>query len=277
MRPGYVTNGLRDHRLEDALELIRDHGFTGVGLTLDVGHLDPFRTTAREVGDIADRLARLGLQAVIETGARFLLDPRHKHEPTLMTPDPAGVARRVDYLERAAAIGADLGAEVVSFFAGVDRAPGPESAGRLRDGVRRAVAAIRGRGLTPALEPEPGMAVASLADFDALAAACGEEAPALVLDIGHLYVTETDDPADLCRRYAGRARQVHVEDVRGRVHEHLEPGEGEVDFERVLGALHAGGYDGTACFELSRSSHRAPAALARCAELWARCQRAFGP
>jgi sugar phosphate isomerase/epimerase len=64
---------------------------------------------------------------------------------------------------------------------------------------------------------------------------------------------------------------VHLEDMRIGVHEHLLPGTGEVDFAAVLTALASGGYQGPVCFELARSSHCAPTAVATCRELWQRC------
>lgn len=270
MRLGYNTNGLQNHRLEDALDLLAEHGYRVVALTLDSCHLDPFRCTPAEVASVRRRLERLGLEVVIETGARFLLDPRRKHEPTLMSPDPEGRARRLEFYRRAANIGADLGARVVSFWAGVDRRPGPDSHDRLVDGVARAAAAIRASGLVPAFEPEPGMAVETLAEFEALAAEMGGEAPALCLDVGHLYVTGEGDPAELIGRHAARAVQVHLSDMRPGVHEHLAPGAGEVDFSRVLRSFKASGYDGPVCFELSRSSHVAPQAVADCRRVWDR-------
>ncbi|MEK8106269.1 TIM barrel protein [Micromonospora sp. M12] len=49
-------------------------------------------------------------------------------------------------------------------------------------------------------------------------------------------------------------------------HEHRAPGEGDVDFPAVLGALTEVGYAGLVSLELSRDAHRAdtlvPAALA---------------
>ena len=270
MQLGYVTNGLQNHRLEDALELLADHGYACVGLTPDVGHLDPYALTPAAVERVAGRLERLGLVPIIETGARYVLDPRTKHEPTLMTPDPDGVARRVDFYGRCGALARDLGATVVSFWAGTDHAPGPDSRRRLVDGVHQAVDAIRAAGVEPSFEPEPGMAVETLADFDRLTAALGDAAPALTLDVGHLYVTGEGDPVALCRARGATARQVHLEDIVRGVHEHLEPGAGDVDFDAVLDALAAAGYRGGVCFELSRSSHRAPAAVAACAALWQR-------
>jgi hypothetical protein len=97
LRFAYNTNGVANHRLDDALSLIADSGYDGVALTLDHHHLDPFAPDFdREVERFARRLQGLGLGCVVETGARFLLDPRQKHEPTLVTRDREGrAARRV--------------------------------------------------------------------------------------------------------------------------------------------------------------------------------------
>lgn len=268
MQLGYNTNGLQSHRLDDALRLCADAGCTAVALTLDVHHLDPFRSTAGEVAAIAALLARLQLRPVIETGARFLLDPVHKHEPTLMTVDADARRRRFDFYGRAAAIGRDLGAEVVSFWSGVDRAPGPDSDRRLRDGVLAACDVIRAVSMVPSLEPEPGMALATLRHWRELAAQLGAAAPRLTLDIGHLYAEWEGDPVALVGASVPALAQVHLEDMQRGVHEHLVPGDGEVDFAGVLGALRTGGYGGPVCFELSRSSHMGPTALARCVAVW---------
>lgn len=267
---GYNTNGLQNHRLEDGLRLLADHGYQAVALTPDVGHLDPFRTTPREVDDVAALLVRLDLRPAMETGARFVLDPAHKHEPTLMTRDPAARARRLDLYERVARLGADLGAEVLSFWTGIDRRSGPDSRAWLLEGVARTCEVVRRHGLRPALEPEPGMAVATLADHRALRLDPASGVPDLTLDVGHLYVEWEGEPAAAIAGLGAELAQVHLEDMRKGVHEHLLPGEGEVDFPGVYKALRQKGYSGPVCFELSRSSHRAPEAVAVCRYLWER-------
>ena len=78
---GYNTNGLAHHRPAEAVELLAEAGFTAVALTPDVGPLDPLRPDRVVVRDLRDRLERLGLAVAIETGARFVLDPRRKHRP----------------------------------------------------------------------------------------------------------------------------------------------------------------------------------------------------
>lgn len=264
----YNTNGLQNHRLDDALRLLADHGYQAVALTPDVGHLDPFSASAREVDGIAALLQRLNLQVAIETGARFVLDPAHKHEPTLMTRGGDARRRRIDFYTRCAAIGRDLGARVVSFWAGIDRSAGPDSEVWLDDGVRAACAAIRAQGLTPGLEPEPGMAIETVAQWRELRRRLGIDAPALTLDVGHLYAVWEGEPAAIIADHAAFLVQVHLEDMPRGQHEHLLPGTGDVAFSTILKALKESGYEHHSAFELSRHSHLAPTAIAICRDVW---------
>lgn len=271
---GYHTNGLQNHRFDDALALLAEGGFAAVAITPDTCHLDPDRTSDAELDAVRRRLGELGLQPVMETGARFLLDPRTKHEPTLMTRDPAARQRRLDFYRRIAAMGARLGARVVSFWTGVDRQPGADSREWMLDGIERACAVVRGEGLLPALEPEPGMAIETVADWRAMHRELGSAAPALTLDIGHLYAVWEGEPADVLAAVAPQLAQVHLEDMRRGTHEHLLPGDGEIDFGSVLTAIENSGYRGPVCFELARSSHLGPLAVARCRQVFDRWRAA---
>ena len=271
---GYHTNSLQNHRLAEALTLLAEHGYRAVAITPDTCHLDPATTTDHEVDAVARQLRDLGLLPVMETGARFLLDPRTKHEPVLMTRDVAARQRRIDFYARTAAMGARLGAKVVSFGAGIDRQPGPDSEAWMLEGIAATCERIRAEGLTPALEPEPGMALETVADWHRMRSALGSDAPAMTLDIGHLYAVWEGDPVALVQACVPFLAQVHLEDMRRGVHEHLLPGTGEVDFSGVLNALQVAGYVGPVCFELSRSSHAAPTAVATCRDVWDRAVRA---
>jgi sugar phosphate isomerase/epimerase len=271
---GYHTNSLQNHRLGDAFTLLAEHGYRAVAITPDTCHLDPDRTTDRELDEVAARLRDLGLRPVMETGARFMLDPRQKHEPTLMTRELAARERRLAFYRRVAQMGQRLGAEVLSFWAGIDRSPGPDSESWLLDGVRQTAAIVRAEGLLPSLEPEPGMAVETVADWQRVRASLGSDAPQLTLDVGHLYAVWEGEPADVIAGAAPFLAQVHLEDHRRGVHEHLVPGTGDVDFQSVLRVLRAASYSGPVCFELARSSHCAPDAVLTCRELW---HRVLGP
>lgn len=256
LRLAYNTNGTQNHRLEDALELIAEAGYDGIALTLDVHHLDPFAPNLQaRAAELSRRLTRLDLGCVIETGARYLLDPRAKHEPTLVTPNAAGRARRVDFLCRAIDIAAICGAEAVSLWAGVARVQRATAWPWLVAGLREVLEHARRREVTVAVEPEPGMLIDTVDDFECLA---GEiDGLTLALDTGHCLVTGEHDPAAAVHRFAGRLGTVAIEDMRRGEHLHLPFGEGDMDVAAVLGALDEIGFGGLVCVELSRDSHRA--------------------
>jgi sugar phosphate isomerase/epimerase len=259
LRLAYVTNGLGQHRLDDALALLAEHGYEGVALTLDHLHLDPFaRALPARVSALAKRLDELGLAVVLETGARFLLDPRRKHEPTLVS--DLGRERRLDLYRRAIAIAAELRAEAVSLWsgaipAGTSRA---EAWGRLVEGMTTVLDAAEDRDVTLGFEPEPGMLVDRLESFDSLVAAVGRpERLGLTLDLGHCICHEQESVPDCILRAAPRLVHDHVADMRRGVHEHLDVGEGELDAPSALAALDEVGYRGLVAVELSRHSHAA--------------------
>ncbi|MFF9238693.1 sugar phosphate isomerase/epimerase family protein [Streptomyces sp. NPDC014801] len=262
LRFGYGTNGLADLRLDDALGLLADLGYDGVGLTLDHMHLDPLAPDhAARTRHVARRLAALGLTVTVETGARYVLDPRRKHGPSLLDADPGDRARRTGLLLRAVEIAAGLGAHAVHCFSGVTPdGTDPDTAWkRLADALAPVLDAAADAGVPLAVEPEPGHLLATLDDFHHLRHLLGDPAPlGLTLDIGHCRCLEPLPPADCVRAAAPWIRHVQIEDMRRGVHEHLPLGDGEIDFPPVLEALDETGYRGLTVVELPRHSHAGP-------------------
>ncbi|HEY0523214.1 MAG TPA: sugar phosphate isomerase/epimerase family protein [Stellaceae bacterium] len=267
LRFAYNTNGVANHRLDDALALIADSGYDGVALTLDHQHHDPYAPDFDAATErLARRLRELKLGCVVETGARFLLDPRAKHEPTLVTRDPEGRKHRVDFLTRALRVAAVTGADAMSFWAGVPK-PGVDRGEAWKwfaEGVAEVVHAAERLAAVAALEPEPGMLVETVDDYRKLKA----DLPGLrlALDVGHCLVTGDREPSDAVRETAAELGTVSIEDMKRGEHIHLPFGEGDVDVPGVLRALNDIKFDRLVCVELSRDAHRAdtmvPAALA---------------
>ena len=95
---GYNTNGLAHHDLFDAVDLLADIGYRGIAITVDHGVLSPYdRSAPEQLDQLALLLKALGMRSVIETGTRYLLDARRKHEPTLVSANPADRRRRVQF------------------------------------------------------------------------------------------------------------------------------------------------------------------------------------
>ncbi len=253
----YCTNGFSGHRLPEALEVLAELGYTGAAITLDHGHLDPYAPGLHaEVAAIGGLLGDLGMNAVVETGGRYTLDPRRKHYPTLLD-DAAGL--RIDYLTRAMRVAADLGAPVVHLWSGAPPAGlHPDEAwARLARGCERLLREAERSGVVLGFEPEPGMLVADLAGYERLRETLGgPDRLGLTLDIGHCRCVEPYDVPECVRRALPYLVHVQIDDMRRGVHEHLEFGEGEIDFPPALAALD--GYRGQVAVELGRHGHAAP-------------------
>ncbi len=278
LRFAYNTNGAAFHRLDDAMDLMADAGYAGVALTLDHQHFDPFDSdwTAR-AEDLRCRLDRRGFGSVVETGARFLLDPRSKHAPTLLNPSAEGRARRVAFLQRAIDIGGILGSEAVSFWAGVPQAGLDRgiAASWLREGLARVADYANRYGVVAALEPEPGMLVETVDDYRHVA----EQTLGLrlALDLGHLLVTGEREPPAAIREFAAELGTVTIEDMRRGVHIHLPFGEGDMDTAAALSALTGIGFEGLVCVELSRDGHQADRLIPDTLAYLRRCEAAERP
>ncbi|MFZ5828628.1 MAG: sugar phosphate isomerase/epimerase family protein [Planctomycetota bacterium] len=266
---GYNTNGLAHHALDDAVTLLADLGYRAIGLTIDHGVLSPSddRTPA-QLGMLQKHLGSLGMRSAIETGARFLLDPRRKHEPTLVTADADGRERRLNFYRHAIDCAAELGSDCVSIWSGTLHEPAPHNdvMDRLVRGLEVALEYAARRQVVLSFEPEPGMFIDTLEAFAALDVRLGAPELGLTIDVGHLHCQGEFPIADEIDRWRGRLRNVHLDDARHARHEHLMFGEGEIDFAPIIAALDRCGYNVGAYVELSRHSHEAPHAARRSIE-----------
>ena len=258
---GYNTNGLAHHDPLEAIKLLREIGYGSVALTLDHGLLNPANSLWRkQVDDVNYKLVTSGMRSVIETGARFLLDYRQKHEPTLVSPDSNGRKHRVAFLKHAIDVAAQLNSDCVSLWSGVVKDSCSEAAvwDRLIPGLREVLDHAATKNVVIGFEPEPGMFIDTMARYQELLDRLDAPQLRLTLDVGHLHCLGETPLADHIRCWASRIVNVHIEDMRAGVHEHLMFGEGEIDFPPVLQAFRDIGYAGGLHVELSRHSHVGP-------------------
>ena len=260
---GYNTNGLAHHDPFQAVEMLADIGYRSVAITLDHGPLNPledgFADQLRKMRRLVDRLQ---MRNVVETGARYLLDPRTKHEPTLVSFDPAARERRIDFLSRAVDAARELASDCVSLWSGVvhDRADEATVWQRLQASMSETHEYAASRQITIGFEPEPGMFIDTMARYDDLCRRLGDDRLRLTLDVGHLHCQGERPLAHYIERYSDRLVNVHIEDMSAGAHEHLMFGEGEIDFAPVMRALGDARYGGGVHVELSRHSHIGPQA-----------------
>ncbi|MEQ8633813.1 sugar phosphate isomerase/epimerase family protein [Gimesia maris] len=261
MKPGYNTNGLAFHRWDDAISLLAETGYQSIALTVDHYCLNPYAADLdQRLQEMQTLLQKYQLSSVIETGARFLLDPREKHEPTLLTADPPSRARRIDFLKRCVDLAASLKSDAVSFWAGqlkqdLQREDALEL---LAEGCREVIAYAAEKEVRLAFEPEPGMLIETLQDFTELNERVRHPCFGLTVDIGHLQCMGELPISQFLRPWKDLVFNIHIEDMVQGAHDHLRFGAGDIDFSDVIHGLREIDYQGGLHVELSRHSHMAP-------------------
>jgi len=259
---GYNTNGLAHHSTLDGIALIGEMGYESVALSLDHHCLPPpdYPQFSPSREQVAETLQKYQLRCVLETGARFLLNPAQKHAPALTEED---ADKRLDFLRHAIDTAAFLGAEVVTLFAGKlpQNLPKKTALERLTERLSALTDEATTKKVTLALEPEPGMLIARVNDYEQLLANANGKLDKLMLtaDLGHLFC-QREPFAETLSRVKERLVNIHLADSCYDEHKHLQCGEGEMNFPEIFEVLRKIGYRQGVYVELSRHSHLAPLA-----------------
>lgn len=265
----YSTNGFTRVDLPTAIERIGAAGYAGVELLADAPHWSPADLTAERLRVLRRALTASGL-AVSNVNANTAAclwpeaPPEAVFEPSLSNADPAVRGRRLDHAFAALDLAAAVGAPCISVSSGRTQAHVPPAEGFRYFAQSLATLCDRAAsvGVRVGVEYEPALLVETADEVAWLIDRVGHPALGVNLDIGHA-VCAGEDAVDSVERLASRIWNVHVEDIRGRKHHHLVPGEGDLDFDRVIAALARVGYEGALTVELYTCADRADEAAGR--------------
>jgi D-psicose/D-tagatose/L-ribulose 3-epimerase len=223
-------------------EAARRTGYTG--LEIDPSNLssDPASLTAAERRSLSNQMKVNGLHYC---GLHsFLKAPAGLH---LTSPDATVRARTWEYFKRLIDLAADLGPSPVMVLGSskqrqaVDGATPSDAAKRLADGLGKVALQAARRGVTILLEPlAPHLCNVVNTMAEAIAIVDQVKSPAVqsMFDT-HNTAAETVPLPDVIRKYFGRIRHVHLNELDGRY-----PGAGNFAFGPVLQTLRDLGYRG---------------------------------
>lgn len=264
MKLGYNTNGLAHHSLFDGLQLLVDTGYSSIAITVDHYSLNPFSPdNEKQIEQVAQFLADNHLDSVIETGARFLLDPNVKHSPTLLDPNQDQVQRRIKFINYCIDLASKFGSSCVSMWSG-NKPTGmafPDALELLKTNLRPIIEHAEEQHVDVGFEPEPGMLIDTTGRFERLVHIVDSPMFKMTMDIGHLFCLNEVPIGSYIEKWKDKIVNVHIEDMCTGVHDHLMFGDGQIYFPPVIEALVNADYKGGIHVELSRHSHDAANAV----------------
>jgi sugar phosphate isomerase/epimerase len=255
IRLAFSTNAFKKNTLAEAIDAIAAIGYRGVELMADVPHALPETFTAGQRRATNEQLQRLGL-TVSNDNAFTLFAHGDTYHPTWIEDDVALRRRRIDHTRGAIELAAEFGAKTVSLQPG-----GPligtsvtreDASRRFADGLSTVLDSARQYNVTLAIEPEPGLLIESSSEYLGFKNEFFRDEPLVKMncDIGHLFCVG-EQPDEVIRNCREHVAHVHLEDIaKNRVHQHLTPGKGAIDFPLIFAALDEIRYDGWVTVEL---------------------------
>ncbi len=252
MKFAYSSNAYRRWTIAEAIERIARIGYRGMELMADAPHAWPMTIGDAEITDIRRRLDARAL--ILSNINAFMMSAVQDFwHPSWIEPDANFRRLRVQHTMASLRLARKLGAKCITTEPG-----GPLEGAMIRgkaldllvDGLQEALRCAEDEGVLLLVEPEPGLLIENATQFEELAGRMDSPMFGLNFDVGHFYCVGEPLPETIAR-LARWTRHYHVEDIAAtRVHEHLIPGHGAIDFTAVLKAIRATGYAGWITVEL---------------------------
>ncbi|MEM1304748.1 MAG: sugar phosphate isomerase/epimerase family protein, partial [Planctomycetota bacterium] len=228
----------------------------GIELLADVPHAWPAGLLGVQKDAIRRSLDDHGL--TISNINAFMMnavaDPRQPYwHPSWTDPDPHYRAIRREHTKRSLQLAKELGAPHITTEPGGPAFEGQSTTQALDlfyEEFAPCLEVAESLGVGLLIEPEPELLIEKFGEYLAFVDRFDSPLLGLNFDIGHAYCVG-EDPQDWVERMAPHTVHYHFEDIAStRVHQHLIPGHGAVDFRSTIDAIRRTDYDGWITVEL---------------------------
>ena len=252
MKLAYSSNAYMKFPVDKAIAHIAGLGYHATEIMADRPHAWPATTTDDQIKDIRFCLDQHNLQ--ISNINTFMMNAVQDFwHPSWIEPDEVFRRLRIVHTKDALTMAHKLGATCITTEPG---GPLPEKMSRKHamdifvEGLQEVLQHAEEVGVKLLVEPEPDLLIENAEQFLELAERMDSPLFGLNFDVGHFYCVGDDIPSTI-KKLESFTHHYHLEDIASsRVHKHLIPGHGAIDFSAVLQAIRSTNYDGWLTVEL---------------------------
>jgi sugar phosphate isomerase/epimerase len=256
MQLAFSSNAYLRYPIDETIARVAALGYRGIELLADVPHAWPAGLLEVQKQAIRDSLAKhdMAISNINAFMMNAVADPRQPYwHPSWIDPDPHYRAIRREHTKRALQLAVDLGAPHITTEPGGPLAEGQtwESAAAIfYDELMPCIELAETLQMKLLIEPEPELLIERFDQYLAFVDRLNSKMIGLNFDVGHAYCVG-EDPQDWVAKMAPHTVHYHFEDIApSRVHQHLVPGHGAIDFAATIAAIQSTGYDGWLTVEL---------------------------
>jgi sugar phosphate isomerase/epimerase len=251
MKLAFSSNAFKKFSLEQCIPLISKIGYSGIEILCDVPHAYPPKDI--DVAKIRSLLSKHNLE-ISNLNSFTLYAIKDTYHPSWIEVKSSLRRIRLEHTKNCLELAHRLGCKLVSTEGG---GPLPEKSyhsltlrRRFKKEVNTLSRYAEDQEIKVLIEPEPGLLLENSRDFLSFIKGIESQYIRLNFDIAHFYCVK-EDPAETIHRLSDYIEHFHLSDIAtSRIHNHLIPGEGSIDFKSVFRAIVEFGYKGYVTVEL---------------------------
>ena len=252
MKLGFSVNAFSNYTLLDAIEKISKTGYDGVEIVLDTPHVF-LPITMEKIAQIKQSLivnnvnvTNLNSNTVLGWSKNF---SGEKFEPSLSNTNEKFRKWRLEYTKQSIDLAENLNCKSISITSGIQDLKNSQLCLDLfYDSLIQISEYAEKKNILIGIEYEPGLLIDNSnkvwnlisKDFKNLG---------LNLDTCHAVVNE-ENLSDIIQKFGKKIIHTHISDCKNKIHYHLLPGEGEIDFKKLYDSLNYISYSGFLTAEL---------------------------
>ena len=250
MKFSFSTNAYRNFSIEDSIKSIASAGYNSIELMCDEPHAFP-PLSPDKIQSIKKTLAE-NQMTISNLNGFMMCAIEDFHHPSWIEKDKDYRQKRIDHTKNCLDLAKDLEATSVSTEPGGPPTglPRKEELDIFEQGLNEVLPLAEKNKIKILIEPEPGLLIENSSQFLDFISRFNSKYIGLNFDVGHFFCVG-EDPAELIIALKGYINHIHLEDIAtSRVHQHLVPGTGAIDFSQIFIALSEINYDGYITVEL---------------------------
>jgi sugar phosphate isomerase/epimerase len=272
MKLAFSTNAFKKYSLKESIRLIRDVGYEGVEILCDVPHAYPPCLDEEDILSIQEIISKNNIE-ISNLNAFTLYAINDVYHPSWIESDKQLRELRIQHTINCLRLAKKIGAKNISTEPGGPIEVGNDNKYNNNDfknntnnkrssydlealqeffvnGIVRTSKVAEEYGVKILVEPEPGLLLENSEQFLKFIKNINSHHVGLNFDMGHFFCVR-EDPAALIYNLAEHIGHFHLADIaHTRVHNHLIPGQGSVDFASIFKAISEINYQGFITVEL---------------------------
>jgi sugar phosphate isomerase/epimerase len=270
MKLAFSTNAFKKYSLEESIRLIKEIGYEGVEILCDVPHAYPPQLKEEDILSIGETVSKSKIE-ISNLNAFTLYAITDVYHPSWIENDTQLRGLRIQHTNNCLNLARKIGARNISTEPGGPieisnktinfnyNGSSDKESGRYHiqkpqeifiEGIAKSAKIAEECGVKILVEPEPGLLIENSQQFLRFINNIDSTHIGLNFDIGHFFCVR-EDPADLIYRLGDYIGHFHLADIaQTRVHNHLIPGQGAIDFISIFKAIKGINYNGFVTVEL---------------------------